>query len=571
MRAAVALFLAALSFAAVVVAQRDQGVVRDEVVYMASGTRYAHWWIDFVTGRDGMATETTITSHFGGSRATDNNREHPPLMKTLSGLSEMLFHRVLGWADKITAYRIPSAAMNALLIALVFLFASATWGRAVGLFAALFTLFLPRAFFHAGLACFDASVVTTWFAVLYAYVRALDSRPWCVGLAVAYGLALATKHNALMLPAVVAAHYVWIAARSHWPDLKRSPLKGRIRVLGRGLVSIQPLLFPAMLVLGPVILIILWPWLWFDTVDHVVEWVRFHLGHVHYNYEYLGENWNAAPYPWHVPLVTTLFTVPVVTLFSACFGLAALLRAWRTRRGDDRDPTPPADRAPAMLLFLSAAVAMGPFLLGSVPIFGAEKHWAPAIPTVCIAAGIGLVSAVECAVRGTAQRLGERWPAGLARWLGLVAVGGAALGAAAAETIAAHPYALSHYNTLAGGAPGGADLGMNRQFWGYAARGVLPYLNRHAPGPGAPPRPVYSHDASPAWGIYRERGLLAPGLPDAGREQSGVNRSAIAMVIHERHFNRHDYMIWTVYGTVQPAYVLTFQGVPIVSVYLRRE
>jgi hypothetical protein len=112
---------------------------------------------------------------------------------------------------------------------------------------------------------------------------------------------------------------------------------------------------------------------------------------------------------------------------------------------------------------------------------------------------------------------------------------------------------------------------MNRQFWGYAARGVLPYLNlgARAPAPGQPDRPVYTHDASPAWSMYRQRGLLAPGLPDAGHEDAGVRRSRFALVIHERHFNRHDYMIWNVYGTVQPAHVLTFQGVPLVSVYAR--
>jgi hypothetical protein len=40
-------------------------------------------------------------------------------------------------------------------------------------------------------------------------------------------------------------------------------------------------------------------------------------------------------------------------------------------------------------------------------------------------------------------------------------------------------------------------------------------------------------------------------------------------VIHERHFNRHDYMIWASYGTVAPVFVLRHDGVPIVSVYRR--
>ncbi|MEM9493789.1 MAG: hypothetical protein AAGC55_31875, partial [Myxococcota bacterium] len=99
-------------------------------------------------------------------------------------------------------------------------------------------------------------------------------------------------------------------------------------------------------------------------------------------------------------------------------------------------------------------------------------------------------------------------------------------------------------------------------------RGVLPYLNGRAPEPGQT-APVYSHDASPAWPIYRAVGLLSATLPDSGREDRGVRRSKLALVVHEKHFVRHDYMIWAEYGTVQPVYVLTFQGVPIVSVYAR--
>jgi len=131
----------------------------------------------------------------------------------------------------------------------------------------------------------------------------------------------------------------------------------------------------------------------------------------------------------------------------------------------------------------------------------------------------------------------------------------------------AQPYALTWYNALAGGAPGGADKGMNRQFWGVAARGVLDALATDPPAEGS--APVYSHDASPAWGLYIKEGLLPKWLPDAGWEQSGITASKRAIVIHEKHFNRHDYMIWNSYGTVQPVFVLRADGVPIVSVYRR--
>jgi hypothetical protein len=595
-----ALALAMSAFALVMSAQKDQGVARDEVVYMTHGSKYAAWWSGALSGK-GMVNEAAITAHFGGPGATANNREHPPLMKTLMGFSEKWFHRELGWAGSIGAYRMPSAAMNGLLIALVFAFASGIWGYAAGVIAALLTLFLPRAFFHAGLAAFDAAMVTMWMATLMAYYRALSSRRWCVALGLVFGLALATKHNAVMLPAVMLAHYVCVSLWAQREALRRPGVKAKMLAAARGLWSTQPWIAPALAVLGPLVLIAVWPWLWFDTLDHMREWMRFHLTHVHYNYEYLGENWNAAPYPWHVPIVTTLLTAPVVTLLAAAFGAGALarrllrgaldqrlLRGALERRGlrgalerrllrdaRDQQDTGHHDRhAPGLLLVLSAGVAMGPFLLGKVPIFGAEKHWAPAMPAICMLAGIGVVAAVELAalrLLGPGTRL-EALAQGRTKSImaaAVVVIGTLVIAAAAVETAAAHPYALSHYNTLAGGAPGGADLGMNRQFWGYAARGVLPYLNDQASTADQPTTPVYTHDAAPAWGAYRNAGLVSTRLHDAGHETAGISRSKLAIVIHERHFNRHDYLIWEAYETVQPVYVLTFQGVPIVSVYAR--
>ena len=43
----------------------------------------------------------------------------------------------------------------------------------------------------------------------------------------------------------------------------------------------------------------------------------------------------------------------------------------------------------------------------------------------------------------------------------------------------------------------------------------------------------------------------------------------ISIVHHEQHINEVDYNIWTEYGTTAPEYVLTHDGVPIVSVYRR--
>ena len=126
--------------------------------------------------------------------------------------------------------------------------------------------------------------------------------------------------------------------------------------------------------------------------------------HVHYNFEYLGHNWNAPRFPWHVALVTTLFTVPVATLAAAPRSAPGV---WIARRGNSPDRA----RAPVLLLALSAAASIGPFFLGTTPIFGAEKHWMPVLPTMCIAAGVG----DRCGPRARASPHCRRWRASAVR------------------------------------------------------------------------------------------------------------------------------------------------------------
>ncbi|MEJ7597182.1 MAG: glycosyltransferase family 39 protein [Kofleriaceae bacterium] len=547
---AVGWILAAITVAIVLANQAAVGVARDEVVYMDAGDRYADWWLRLAAHDVGVGKDS-ITGTFGGKHATDNNREHPPLMKTLVGLSHRFAvlarsdgHRMPGalrgvaWAvdqlspSELTAYRLPTALLHGLLVLLVFLMVLEVWGYAEAITSGLVMMFLPRALFHAGLVAFDAPIMAMWFAAVYAYWRCLDGRSWPWQLGIVFGLALATKHNAFLLPFAFILHY---------------PIAGlRARGLA-GIVVWRWRVIVSLIVLAPLTLLAVWPWLWLDPIGHVTDWLSFHTNHVNYHFEYLGKNWNAPPFPWHVALLTTALTVPTVTLVAAGLGFAR----WIVHRTRDA-------RMPALLLGLSAVAAIAPFFIPTTPIFGAEKHWMPALPTLCIAAGVGTVWAARQAARAFRPRFARPI-------LSLVVT--AVVAAAVVETVVAQPYALSSYTALAGGAPGGADLGMNRQFWGISARGVLPVLA----GEGTPSAelPVYAHDASPAWDLYQRLGLLPRTRKHAGQEQSGVDRSKLAIVVHEKHFNKHDYMIWRTYRTLQPFYVLRFHGVPIVSVYRR--
>jgi hypothetical protein len=572
-----ALVLGVACFAVLVATQRIEGVSRDEAYYFKAGEQYFGWfgglWDNLRAGRPGRSfARADIDRHFS------YNHEHPPVAKVLFGFSWRLFHKcscqkrhvTLPLAGAITAHRLPTCALSGLLVGLVYLLGVRLVSRRGALVAAVLTAAMPHPFFHSQIATFDQPINVLWFATAYAYWRALASRRWAIIAGVSLGFALGTKHNAWFLPLLLGLH--WLVALL-WSWRRGRALPSSWWILG-------------MAVLGPLVFWLLWPWLWHQTWPRYLEYVRFHLHHVYYNIEYLGRNWNVPPFPWHYPVVVTALTVPVTTLALALAGAALAARerlgAWRARRAvaaarpdapGSLGPTGVARHAepdrrpllmPGLLLGLLAAFNFALFMTGKTPIFGGMKHFMPALPFLALFAGVGFEAAARVAEAWLVARRPRQRRAAL--------VAGVALGLvvclpAVVETARAHPYGLSHYNLLAGGPAGGATLGMNRQFWGYAPRGLLPWLNRTLER-GAR---LYPHDMNTDSIIYYKRdGLMRKDIADVWQlEEPGMRQSSWALVIHEKHFNRYDPALWEIYGTLRPVQVLDLEGVPLVTVYHR--
>lgn len=570
----VALLLFAASFAALGLAQRDQGVMRDEATYFHAAESYWRWFEELGTNIKKGQTKRSFTVK-AISRDWSANNEHPVLLKSLFGLSWRAFRTThpklgkrrgipagLGWMSEISAFRLPGWFFTAFCVALLYLFGVRIESRVTGLAAALLYITIPRVFFHGQLACFDSAVTTMWLLVVYAYYRALDRARWSIVAGLVFGLALATKHNAWFIPALLLIHYLVVI----WPDISLQPLK----------LPRAPLVFFAMALLGPVVFYAHWPWLWFDTVKHLTFYFSFHLKHSFYNMEYLGVNYGLPPLPISYPFGMTLFTVPTVLLVLAPIGywiytryhVLTVLSRWvgvRPPAFDSRfryparrswlRPAKGLDPRIGLLLLLNGVFPLLLIALPWTPIFGGTKHWMPAYPFLCLLAGVALSRLVV--------RLRERgllWRSLGYALVALVAVPGAL------NTWQTHPYGLSQYNTLAGGPAGGADLGLNRQFWGYAPRQLLPWLNARAVRNAR----VYFHDLNAgSQQAYVRDGLLRPDIRYSGYEHPGIDSSQLAMVVHELHFNKYDYWIWSAYGSPVPAKVLTLASVPLVSVYAR--
>jgi hypothetical protein len=325
------------------------------------------------------------------------------------------------------------------------------------------------------------------------------------------------------------------------------------------------------------VLFMLWPWLWYAPMSRTRAWVQRHMQHEHYNFEYLGRNWNLPSKQPGLkllratfPFVSTAFTLPVTTLALSAIGTVVFLR--RRRRGEPSqvllDDAPTAlrpswlrpgvdvDRAPGVFLAIHIA---GPILmvaLPSTPIFGGVKHFLPAMPFLCVVAGAGAAWLVDF-VRKSIPTPSRALPVALAGILSLPAV---------AETVRSHPDGLGHYNLLAGGFAGGASLGMNRQFWGYSALPILPWIVQHRPASNR----IYWHDVlHDAIVMYSRDGRLPLGIGDVGVGEPVLAQSDLGIVILEKHFTIYEGLAWQAYRTTQPSFVYSHEGVPFVVAYER--
>jgi 4-amino-4-deoxy-L-arabinose transferase-like glycosyltransferase len=452
----------------------------------------------------------------------------------------------------------------ALLVAMVYRFARAFVSRPASAAAAVLTLAQPHYFFHAPIACFDAPITTMAFAVGFAYWKSLRDPRWGIAAGLLFGVALGVKHNAWLMPFFLVGHYVW---------MRRGDL--RARRLPR-----VPLAFLSMLVLGPIVFFLHWPWLWSAPVGRTRAYINRHLLHEHYNFEYLGLNWNNPPTTTGLkllrataPWVQTGLTVPVTTLALAAVGAGVLARRKKDRPvSPDGQPEAPiverpswlrpgadVDRAPGAFIVVQTVGPLAVLTIPSTPIFGGVKHFMTAMPYLAVLAGIGLAALAPilvAALPAARERLRRAAPVALAAIACLPAV---------VETRRSHPDGLSHYNLIAGGFAGGASLGMNRQFWGYAVAPMLDVIEHDPENRG-----MYWHDViSDALAMYKREGRLSMPVGNTGFAEEGIRRSRLGILFHEKHWAIYEGWFWESYGTTRPAMVREREGVPLVTLYRR--
>lgn len=585
--------LFAVGFFVLLLTEKAAGHVRDEGIYFVSGERYAQWWQLFFRGPKEAFSDGVITQYWAV------NSEHPALLKTLFGLSWLLFHEGLGILRDVTALRVPAFALAALILPLTYAMARQLAGRIVSAFAALSFLLVPRQFFEAHLACFDVPIAALWLLVVFCFWKAQHERRFWLYTGLAFGAALASKHNALFLPFVLAPFGLvkaWLATREK-PEARETAVQLAavfaggatlflVMVAAMGLprfgATFEPLspqvglyllmiggggallrrlwrqdeaafraLAPlwAMAALGPLLFYASWPYLWHHPVERTSAYLAFHATHNHYTWYYLGELLRGPPFPLSYVVVKTALTVPTSLFVPMALGFGWLVV--RVARGQT-----------SFLELLIGANAIASIAIIShpeVPHFGGVKHWFPSMPFLAMLMGACLARASDAAAGWLREARKLAWADGARVALAICVLCGVPAAIANARV---YPYGTSHYSELAGGLPGAATLGMQRQFWSNNVTGVLPWLNLNAP-PGSR---IFLHEVTgDSIRYYQKSGLLREDLGFTG----GSGDADFVAYQYHQEFREFEFQAWQALGTTKPAHGLYVDETPQVIVYRR--
>jgi 4-amino-4-deoxy-L-arabinose transferase-like glycosyltransferase len=522
----IALFLGVFTILILLVTAPQIGLTWDEPTYIVAAETYPRWYGEL------MARPAHALSTQGISRYWSISHEHPPLSKVWSGF---IWLGARHFVDDLTAHRLGNILMAGGLISLLFLMVRRHYGRTAGLVAALALMTMPRFFFHAHLAAIDVPVTAMIFAVIFIFWWGHDRTEfsWTLALGLAWGLALATKINAIFIPPIVLL--VWILLFR-----PRAYLFARYALAG---------------LIGVGIFILSWPWLYHDLLRHLTAYVGFMTtGRLPVEQYYFGEVY--APPPWHFPFVMTVLVVPFLISLLAAAGAISMMR--------HRE-----DRPLGGLLLLTIFVCLAVFTSGLGQVFDNERFMMPVFPYLAALAGVGFIRIVPVMEKFLAN---SRIPLA-----GRRLVAPMMLVVFAPHLLVAYdlyPHLLSYYSEAIGGVYGAKKLRLETTYWCETYAEVLPFLNAHA-RPGA----VVNAECQDVLIYYQLHGLLRsdlqiangpdayPAFPDFQLNPATFKEADYAVVQNRQSGLYRALRTWM--QTRKPIYEVKYRRLVLINVYAR--
>ena len=369
-----------------------QALTDDDDFYAPAAIRYADWLSELFTSPRTALSVTGIDAGFG------LNHEHPPFAKLVVGVVERMA-RVFDGLPLLDG-TIERVRLGTVCFVVVLAFVLVRWlyrplGGVVAVGSVLVLLSLPRFFLHSEVPTLDVPVAVMILLVTAAFERARgDTRAGFV-VGVLFGLAAATKLNApfAVVPLIV------LTVLERWRGF------GLVDVDGvRDLASLRLPPIPAslwwMAVVGPVVFVAVWPWLWPDVLPRIGAYVAFHLRHYPIYLFFDGEIFDKPFAPGIASVVLGFGSVPVVVVVAAAIGAVQALRSLaRITVGATADGRTSSSRDRILALCLmQGALSLGVVAVSDVPRYGGEKLFMPLFPFLAVLAAVGAKQVVDIVV-----------------------------------------------------------------------------------------------------------------------------------------------------------------------------
>jgi 4-amino-4-deoxy-L-arabinose transferase-like glycosyltransferase len=519
----------ALALAATVPTTGDIGLTWDEPAYRFSQLRSAQWWgrlAGAVRAWDRDEVRALMEPDallFYWTYARHGVNFHPPLAGQLNLLTHVVFGR---WMKDIPSRRMASVLEYALAVALAFGFLGRRYGPWVGAVAAGSLLFMPRVYGDGHIAGTDTPGLLLWPATAVAFWKGLNeprARRWRVAVGVLLGLAFVEKMAAVFVLAplllwLVATRRTWRFTRSDWLDGLLTPgamlaplglalaeilrltrylprpkvtnlfvehpvthLAGWVLAVPLGVWVVRRLLgrlFPrspvwgaerpgletwtAVLAFAPVVGWLGNPAWWRETLPRLAHYYLINTDRrgslPDIQILYLGQTYEYS-LPWHNAWVLIGVTVPAGILAAAVLGVLYALRVVRR------------DRLP--LYFLLHFVTLPVFRMFPTPAHDGVRLFLPTFFFLAALAGWGAVWLAD----GLAGLFRAR-----RAWVPRMVVSALVLVLPALLLGGVHPFELSYYNELIGGARGASRAGFELTYWYDAFNAeTLREVNRRLP------------------------------------------------------------------------------------------
>ena len=416
------------------------------------------------------------------------------------------------------------ALLFAVLVTVIYLWIKELFGAATGLFSALAVILTPNLFGFAHIAVTDLPLAAMWFLTAYSFWKGLSNWKWSVVLGIVWGLALATKFPAALIPIplILWAH---IFHRDKYVN------------------NVFALLF-----LAPVVMIATQPYLWHQTGLRVLEFLyegisRAYRPDANFPIYFFDQLYTTKQLPWYYSFLIIGITTPEPLLALAFIGLGSI--PWSKQRS-------------ATLLFLgnTAFVLLMGLLPGAV-LHDGVRQMLSALPFLAGLASAGfyvLTTSLLNLARGTMrfQQIANLRAKIIATWF-LVLCFSPAL-----DLYLCHPFQLSFYNRLVGGVRGAYERGLETTYFMEAfTPSFLQTLNERIPKNAT----INASFASFMLDYYQKEGRLRRDLKITNEKPSNyyvlLNRRS-TLSPQERNL---------INGKSEPYVAVTIAGVPLVSVF----